>query len=278
MLTIINLNSLKMYKIILFLFFSFLANAQTAADTIKAVQNTTVVDTATQKKETFVLDTVSPYKFKYKQLIIPAVLIGYGFIGLESDWLKGFNSDIKEEVNEDIDQKVSIDDFSQYAPAASVFALGALGIKGKHSMRDQALIMGASYVMLSATVFSLKSITHVERPDGTSFNSFPSGHTANAFAGAEFLWQEYKDKSIWYGIAGYAVATGTGIFRIVNNRHWLTDVAAGAGIGILSTKAAYWLYPYMKNKLFPSEGKKVSSLITPFYNGRELGCAAVVQF
>ena len=35
-----------------------------------------------------------------------------------------------------------------------------------------------------------------------------------------------------------------------NNRHWLTDVAAGAGIGILSTKIAYWLYPFLNSKLF----------------------------
>lgn len=268
-----------MYRIILFLLFSVAVNAQSVAtDSLKTAEPIAVTDSITQKKQFVVLDTVAPYKFKYKQLIIPAVLIGYGFIGLESDWLKGFNSQIKEEVTEDIDKKITVDDFSQYAPAAAVFALGAMGIKGKHSMRDQGIIMATSYLMLSVTVLSLKSITHVERPDGTSFNSFPSGHTANAFAGAELLWQEYKDKSIWYGISGYAVAAGTGIFRIVNNRHWLTDVAAGAGIGILSTKAAYWLYPYMKNKLFPTASKKVSSLITPFYNGNQIGCAAVVQF
>ena len=50
------------------------------------------------------------------------------------------------------------------------------------------------------------------------------------------MWQEYKDVSVWYGISGYIVATGTGFFRIYNNKHWLTDVAAGAGIGILIDK------------------------------------------
>ncbi|MEO8238813.1 MAG: phosphatase PAP2 family protein [Flavobacterium sp.] len=268
-----------MYKIILFLLFGAAVNAQTfVTDSTKTFHAVAATDSVFTKKPSAVLDTVAPYKFHYKQLIIPGVLLAYGFIGLESDWLKGFNSDIQQEVTEDIDQKITIDDFSQYAPAVTVFALNAIGIKGKNSLRDESIIMASSYVMMSATVLSLKSITHVERPDGSSNNSFPSGHTATAFAGAEFLWQEYKDKSIWYGIAGYAVATGTGIFRIVNNRHWLTDVAAGAGIGILSTKVAYWMYPWMKNKLFPSENKKVSSLITPFYNGKQIGCAAVVQF
>ncbi|MBF4516114.1 phosphatase PAP2 family protein [Flavobacterium sp. ANB] len=225
-----------------------------------------------------VKDTVQNLKFNYKQLIIPGLLIGYGFIGLESDQLKSFNNNIREEVTEDIDNKITIDDFSQYAPAASVYALNAMGIKGKHNLKDRSIILATSYLMMSTTVFALKNITKVERPDGTANNSFPSGHTANAFAGAEFLWQEYKDQSIWYGISGYLVATGTGLFRMYNNRHWLTDVAAGAGIGILSTKAAYWLFPYVKNTIFPSKENKVTSMVTPFYNGKQMGAGMVVQF
>jgi membrane-associated phospholipid phosphatase len=50
------------------------------------------------------------------------------------------------------------------------------------------------------------------------------------------------------------VATGTGFFRMYNDRHWLTDVAAGAGIGILCTKTA-WLYPKMQN-YFSKETKR----------------------
>ncbi|SEO17623.1 PAP2 superfamily protein [Flavobacterium sp. CF108] len=226
-----------------------------------------------------VQDTVHNLKFNYKQLIIPGVLLGYGFIGLESDQLKTYNAQIKEEVNEDIDHKISIDDFSQWAPAASVYGLNAFGIKGKNNLKDRSIILASSYLMMSASVFALKNITKVERPDGSSNNSFPSGHTATAFAGAEFMYQEYKDQSIWYGIAGYAVATGTGLFRMYNDRHWLTDVVAGAGIGILSTKAAYWMYPYLQNKVFKSSKEnKTISMIMPFYNGKELGCSFVRQF
>ncbi|MBL0735271.1 phosphatase PAP2 family protein [Flavobacterium sp. GN10] len=219
------------------------------------------------------IDSTSNHlKFNYKQLIIPSVLIGYGVIGLESDQLLSFNSQIKKEVTEDIDEKVTIDDFSQYAPAVSVYALNAFGVKGKNNMRDRSVILVTSYAIMATTVLGLKSISHVERPDGSSNNSFPSGHTATAFMGAEFLYQEYKDKSIWYGIAGYAVATGTGLFRIYNNRHWLTDVAAGAGIGILSTKIAYWINPYITKKLFKSDSEnKSTSMIMPFYNGQQYG-------
>lgn len=217
-------------------------------------------------------------KFNYKQVIVPSLLIAYGVIGIESDQLKLFNTQIKDEVNEDIDGKITIDDFSQYAPALSVYGLNALGIKGKHNFKDRTIILGTSYLLMSATVLSLKSISKVERPDGSAFNSFPSGHTATAFAGAEFLWQEYKDVSIWYGISGYIIATGTGAFRIYNDKHWLTDVVAGAGIGILSTKVAYWINPWIQDKIFKSKEKNSMSAIAPFYNGKQLGVGFIKTF
>lgn len=251
------------YKTIflVFLFGFFSANAQ---------QNDSI---------TKIDSTAHHLKFSYKQLIIPGVLIGYGVIGIGNDQLLSFNHQIQNEVTEDIDEKITIDDFSQFAPAASVYALNAFGVKGKNNMRDRSVIFITSYAIMATTVLGLKSIVHEERPDGSSNNSFPSGHTATAFAGAEFLWQEYKDKSIWYGIAGYAVATGTGLFRIYNNRHWLTDVVAGAGIGILSTKLAYWMNPYITRKLFKSSSEnKSTSMIMPFYNGQQYGLGFVKIF
>lgn len=226
------------------------------------------------------IHTISkPKKFSYKQLIVPGILIGYGVVGIESDQLKSFNTQLRAEVKEDIDEKTSIDDFSQWAPAASVFALDAFGIKAKNSLRDRTVIFATSYTIMATSVFALKSITHVERPDGTSSNSFPSGHTATAFAGATFLWEEYKDKSVWIGVAGYAIATGTGLFRIYNNRHWLTDVAAGAGIGILSTKIAYWLNPVITKTIFGNkEQKRPTAVIMPFYDGRTAGVGFAKTF
>ncbi len=223
------------------------------------------------------ITTNKDLKFKYPSLILPSVLIGFGVIGIESDGLKIWNSEIKEELNESVDEHVSIDDFSQYAPAFTVYALNAFGKKGKHNFRDRTTILATSYLIMATTVTGLKAITRVERPDGSSMNSFPSGHTATAFLGAEFLWQEYKDVSVWYGIGGYAVAAGTGFYRMYNDRHWLTDVAAGAGIGILSTKIAYWVNPCITNKLF-KHNKQATSLIYPFYNGKQAGMEFAFRF
>ena len=217
-------------------------------------------------------------KFNYKQLVIPVVLIAYGLIGLESHQLLSFNAEIKEEVKEHIDEKITIDDFSQYAPLVSIYVIDALGIKSKNNFKDKTIISATSYLIMGLAVNTLKRTSVSERPDGTSFNSFPSGHTATAFMGAELLYQEYKEKSIWYGISGYIVATGTGVFRMYNNRHWLTDVVAGAGIGILSTKVAYWLYPTV-NKLFTN--KKESNYKTafiPYYDGKTTGFGLVSTF
>lgn len=232
-------------------------------------------------QEHLIQDTVSlpqKAKFNYKALVIPTVLIGYGVIGLNSDQLLFFNSEIKNEVQEDIDLRFTIDDISQYVPMAATYGLDFAGIKSEHRFKDKLIISVTSTVLMAVTVGSLKRITHVERPDGSNFRSFPSGHTANAFMGAEFLYQEYKNNSIWYGISGYTIATGTGMFRIVNNRHWLTDVAAGAGIGILSTKAAYWLYPTI-NKWFKKNNRtKSETVCVPIYTNQMLGLGFVKTF
>ena len=77
--------------------------------------------------------------------------------------------------------------------------------------------------------------------DGSDHHSFPSGHTSLAFTGASVLFKETRHISPWIGIAGYAAATGIAIERVHNNHHHWADVLAGAGIGILSTEAGYWL-------------------------------------
>lgn len=204
------------------------------------------------------------YRFRVTQLIAPVTLIGVGVIGLESDWLKFQNREIRDELQENIDKRLTMDDVTQYLPAASVYALDIAGVRGRHSVREQMVLMGTAYALMGISVNVTKAVTKVERPDGSSDNSFPSGHTATAFVGAELLRREYWDVSPWIGIAGYAVAAGTGFFRMYNNRHWLTDVMAGAGIGILSVQAAYWLYPSVSRIFFPHKGRKNHVCVSPF--------------
>lgn len=183
------------------------------------------------------------YKFRTKQLIVPATLISLGIVGLENDWMKWRNQETRDELQEHPHAQLTMDDFTQFVPIAMTYGLKLCGVKSKHDYVDMTVISCTAYLLTGLSVHSLKSITKVERPDGSSSNSFPSGHTATAFVGAELLRREYWDISPCIGVAGYAVASFTGFLRMYNNRHWLTDVIAGAGIGILSVQAAYWLYP-----------------------------------
>lgn len=217
-------------------------------------------------------------KFSFRQLIIPTALIGYGVIALSNEDLKSFNLNIRDNITEDNHRKLALDNITQFVPMASVYALNFLGNKGKHNFKDRTIIMGTAYMLMGSTVFGLKNWTGVERPDGSAHSSFPSGHTANAFMGAEFLFQEYKDVAPWYGIVGYLVASGTGYLRMYNNRHWFSDVAAGAGIGILSTKVAYWIHPWMKEKIFKDKGEKYSFMALPMYDGKHAGLAFALYY
>ncbi len=95
--------------------------------------------------------------------------------------------------------------------------------------------------------------------------------------GAEILRREYWDVSPWIGVAGYVVAAGTGFFRMYNNRHWLTDVIAGAGLGILCAEAAYWLYPVISKTFFPKLYEK-NVYLSPSVSPRQVGLACSFTF
>jgi len=230
-----------------------------------------------QNKINDTLHKTQNFKFNYKSAIIPSVLIGYGIIGIDNDVLKRINYDIQEELNGQRDNNLKIDDVSQFAPSLTVYGLNALGIQGKNDFKDRTIILGTASLIMGSTVNGVKKLTAIERPDGSNKLSFPSGSTAIAFMGAEFLYQEYKDVSIWYGISGYLVATGTGFLRIHNNKHWFTDVVTGAGIGILSTKIAYWIHPHVKKTLFKDK-KEISGIVMPFHNGKEYGLGLSMSF
>ena len=216
---------------------------------------------------------------KLKHFIAPSICIGAGILSVGSDWLKYQNQEIKDELQENIDSKFSIDDYSQYVPALSVYGLNLCGLKGRHDFKDRTMILAMSWLTMGILTNGMKYTFREMRPDGSSRNSFPSGHTATAFMGAEFLFQEYKDVSPWIGVAGYAVAAGTGFFRMYNNRHWLNDIIAGAGVGILSTKLSYWLYPKIfKNADCKTKKHSLQFVAMPYYDGNVAGCAGVVNF
>lgn len=132
-------------------------------------------------------------------------------------------------------------------------------------------------IIVFGIVYALKLTTNEIRSDNSNANSFPSGHTANAFFGATILAEEYKNQSILYPISGYTVATATGVFRILNNKHWASDVLIGAGFGILSAKVAYVIYPWLKEKIGVKNIPK-NVVFLPVYDGVTAGGSLVIGF
>ncbi len=138
--------------------------------------------------------------------------------------------------------KTSIDDYTQYFGPAMTLGLKIGGVEGRSDWGRFLASSAMSYGIMAAIVNGIKYTAKEMRPDGSQANSWPSGHTATSFVGATILHKEYGlTRSPWYSIAGYGVATATGVMRVLNNRHWVSDVLSGAGIGIMSTEAAYAL-------------------------------------
>ena len=159
------------------------------------------------------------------------------------------------------------DDYIQYAPWVAHVTMGLCGVKGVSKNRYQVLTADAlAAVMMVSVVQGLKYSINRTRPNGHSV-SFPSGHTAAAFTGATLLAHEYANRSIWIPIAGYTVATATGVMRVLNNRHYVSDVVVGAAIGILSAELAYWATDaiFKDKKLFKSHRNVTADYIIKNY-------------
>lgn len=153
----------------------------------------------------------------------------------------------------------SVDDYIRFVPLATQLALSLGGVQGRSKNRWQVLVTDAMATAMMATmVYGMKYGIDRTRPNGEC-GSFPSGHTATAFMGATLLAHEYGHKSIWIPIAGYSVATATGVLRILNNKHYASDVLVGAAIGIVSAELAYWATDAIFNdrKLFKSRRARI---------------------
>jgi membrane-associated phospholipid phosphatase len=188
-----------------------------------------------------------PVTFRW---VAPAVLIPVGLALLPDYPNSHFDRFyVRGEIQDKIHFRTHADDYLQYGPAAAWAGLSLAGVKGRSNPLDRALIGVLAYGISSVVVLGLKHTTNELRPDGSNYLSLPSGHTANAFTGASLLDREFSGVSPWIPIGGYAMATSTGILRMTNDKHWISDVLVGAGIGLLSTEVAYHVYPWLKRKL-----------------------------
>ena len=181
---------------------------------------------------------VKPYRFIDDMTFVGLPLFAAGWI------IKGeknnFKQDSKTKASLTTNFKTRIDDYTQFFGPVMTVGLKAAGVEGRSDWPRLVTSSVLSYAWMAAFVNGIKYTAKEMRPDGSTANSWPSGHTATSFVGATILHKEYGlTRSPWYSVAGYGVATATGVMRILNNRHWISDVLSGAGIGILSTELGY---------------------------------------
>ena len=239
------------------------AQSEYVVDSLNSEGNTTYVmdslqlmpDTTERKEvDNPVLEKLSNNKFA-RIAYTSAPLIAMGLI------VKGQNKHFRSLRNDYLPKfRRHVDDYLQYAPAAVLLGMKSAGVESRSSWGRMLTSDAFSAALMAGMVNSLKFTTKVRRPDGTDRHSYPSGHTATAFMTATMLTKEYGHKNPWIGIGAYGVASATGLMRMANNKHWLSDVLTGAGIGILSAEVGY----YFADLIFKNRGLRPTNEMEVF--------------
>lgn len=203
---------------------------------------------------------VKPYRFKDDMTYVGVPLFVAGIIA------KGEKASFRQDYNNNHSRArlltnfhSEIDNYTQFVPAVLALGLNFSGVEGRSDHLRFLVNSAMAYGIMAAIVNPIKNSAKEMRPDGSTRNSWPSGHTATAFVSATILHKEYGlTRSPWYSVFGYGMATATGVMRVLNNRHWVSDVLSGAGVGILSTELAYGLGDIM----FKGKHLKRNDLVT----------------
>lgn len=211
-------------------------------------------------------------KISYKQFIAPVALVTTGALLVNT----ALNNDLQSNANRFFGENfhTSADNYLPFVPVAQIYLGKTFGFKPKNNFKQQTINILVANAIMGTVVFATKNIAKEERPDQSDNLSFPSGHTATAFTNASLLYYEYKDSNLWYASSGFLFATATGILRIANNKHYTSDVLAGAGIGLASGLIVSYWNPF-KSMSFGKKNKTTAYVYPQI--GSQLGLGAIVQ-
>jgi hypothetical protein len=183
---------------------------------------------------------------------------------------------LQNRIHKNLDFSSDLDDFLIFVPAVEMYTANLLHIKSKNTIGNQTKYLLASNIATFGITQILKHSFNETRPDFTDNHSFPSGHTANSFVMATVLHQEYKDSNKFLAYSGFIFATATATFRVLNNRHFPSDVLVGAGIGIGITELVYNFKPLERWQ--PFKNKKTNVFISPTFNENTFGFTSIIRF
>ncbi|WP_214606947.1 phosphatase PAP2 family protein [Hymenobacter arizonensis] len=170
-----------------------------------------------------------------------------------------------------------LDDYTRHAPLAAAYAMMATGHKGTRTAAGFTIIYLLAHELDGTVVSNMKRITAEARPNNArDLTSFPSSHTSQAFLTATLLHEQYGRQYPWLSVSGYAVAAATGTMRVLGNKHWATDVLAGAAVGFLSAETVWHIYPAL-TKLMPQRVAQKMLLVPTYVAGGGAGLAMAYQ-
>lgn len=193
-----------------------------------------------------------PRYLKPTALIAPGALLLYGGLKPVINAIPRIDSTIYTRTKQSYPGfHTNADDYLTWVPSASVYVLDVFHVKTTHSFKQHLILDAGSLLITGGIGYSMRLITKNSKVYNSFGTKFPSGHTSNAFRGAEILHQELKGTNPWLSYSGYVVATGVGLLRIFNKDHLLSEVLAGAGLGIISTKLTYWIFYKVADRTNP---------------------------
>ncbi len=201
-----------------------------------------------------------------KKAILPGSLVLVSLLLTEGEFEKDFQANVRDGLGNDFN--TSLDDYTRYVPIAQLYIADIAGVQAKNHWFDQTKNLVISAGLTQLITAGMKKAIYKERPNNFNAEAFPSGHTSNAFANATVLYEEFKETNSFLAYSGYGFAMATGALRVMNNKHWISDVFVGAGLGIMVTKLVYhfdYLFPWNPFK------KKNDFVLLPSYSEGAVG-------
>ena len=216
------------------------------------------------------------------RIAVPSALVGIGVLAHSprfNQTMYQAKLDMQAETQETFGtlDAHGLDDYTRHVPLAIAYGLMATGHRGARPAMSFTLIYLLAHELDQGVVSSLKRVSAEPRPyDPRDLTSFPSSHTSQAFLTATLLHEQYGRQYPLVSVAGYTVAAATGTMRVLGNKHWVTDVLAGAGIGFLSAETVWHVYPALV-KLLPNKLSQKLLVVPTYSAGQGAGFVMALQ-
>lgn len=195
------------------------------------------------------LEAPNGHYLKPAALIIPGTFLIYGGLKPFVNGIQRLDDSIYSNIKAHHPGfHTNAEEYLMWAPSASIYLLDAFKVKTQHTFKEHLIIDAGSIIITGGIGYTMRLVSRHISAYTTHNTEFPSGHTANAFRSAEIFHQELKGRSPLLSYSGYIIATSVGITRIYKQAHLLSEVLAGAGLGIISTKLTYWIFDKVKYK------------------------------